>query len=518
MLSRSIFLLSSSLTLTITPVYAEHSELDYVKALAKTIQYEEQHSDAIWPGFHLNKHPIIMQFINQRRAPVYAFQFNPKNAEWKSKTIENMQVYYRPDTYFSTGGYQFAFLTVEDQLALIFGVFIVDGDSNYINREINAITSYLFKDYMRNGSHFPIASIDHAAYTYAGYNNMENVALSKLEHESVNDYLTKNDIQFLKNYLAIHQTRMKMLSPEDVKFEEALELATGTPGYVRAKTSTRSDQDYTKEALEHYPNKPSSYDSCASLTEFYKIRSCLTGNHYSFIDYAAGYALDKMAKPGWKIEAETQGMGFTSLLTQYYTMDQNEVDQRVQQAKNLYGYETKLATLQNTMKNDLESMKTQLTAYQQSPGSEVSIEVTGCGVLNHSSFDKAYTVNSKMSFYTNYKAFNLCDGKNYRMSLNYDYIPYRFTKEEHNTDHSITELNTIKLSNDTLLVINDRQETIGSFIQAGKKEKFNRLLIENNQFMVRIIGLEGSLDGSNHALKMTLSKTDTKKKNHILLD
>lgn len=504
---KSFLFFGTFLSLIHAPVYAGYSAEDHVAAMVKLIQYQEQHSNAIWSGFHMNKYPIIMQFADLS-APAYAFQFTPQNLEWKSTQIQGMQIYYRDRTFYNIEMSATNFLMVEDQNTLIFSGFSIYNPTRYSH---DAIPS-LFKEYMRNGSHFPTASFDYGAYTYTGFNNMENVALSKVEQESISDYLKKNDVESLKNYLAVHQARMKLLNNEDIKFEQALELGRGTPLYVRMKTFAKSDGEYVKEALVYYPKD---HDYCASFTDKYYIERCLTGSHYSFIDLAAGYALDKTAKSDWKTEVETQGKSFTTVLTENFPMDKNEIDARVQTTKNLYGYESKLAAIQATMKDYLVDMQAQLSTYQQLSGVDVSIEKTGCGILRGARYDKTYSLNSKANLYTNYQAFNLCDGDKYRMSLNYDYIPYRFSKEEHNADHSITEMDMMKLSNDTLLVVNDRQETIGSFVQAGKKEKFNRLLIENNQFMVRIVGLEGTLDGSNHALRMTLDKTDVAKVKHI---
>lgn len=502
-LSSSV-LLTTSLLFSISTCFAQNnlSDLKHVAELAKTIHYVDANQDKVWPNFHLTQYPIILNFIQENSYPTYAFQFTPKNSKWQRLEVENTVVYFQNNADFDTR-YSIDFMNVEDQWSLIQKIPPFERE---FKNEINALVLYLFNDYQIK-SKFSRAAIDYAAYTYDGYNNITNIALAMIERASLKDYLSNNNLEALKNYLALHSTRMTALNSDSVKFEKALELSKGTQHYVAVKSTYITDQDYINESLSYYPG---SY--CSSLNDKYNIAQCLSYSQYNFVDLALGYALDKLAISDWKKTIEATNITFSDLLSKQYPMSEAEVAQRVNDAKLNYQYDQLVAKLESTLKDYLEDMHQQQNAYEKLPGNQVSVDVTGCSSLLPNHIQKYYKLNSKTVLRTQYKARYLCDGNNYRMNVLFDYTPFVFATEQHNPDHSTTDVASFKVPSDTLLIVDGKQETVGSFIEAGKKLSFHQLLINNNQVLVRINELTGVLDGSHNSLTITLPKDRLKNK------
>jgi len=253
--SFSLVLKSCLLLGCLSTCYAQNNnnnnleDLKYVSAFAKAIQFVEANQDKVWPGFHLTQYPIILNFMKYDSTPTYALQFSPKSPEWKRLEIENMIVYYQADKNFDTQ-YIIDFMMVEGQNSLIKK--IPPGD-DFINDELNELVHYLFRDYQIRNSQFSREALDYPAYTYDGYNQISNVAFIAIERASLKDYLSNHDTESLKNYLAIHQTRLSQLNADSVRYENALELSAGTQRYAAIKSLNLSDESYAKEALSYYP-------------------------------------------------------------------------------------------------------------------------------------------------------------------------------------------------------------------------------------------------------------------------
>lgn len=496
---------SSFLLLNLSSIYAQNIDhMKYVSAFAKNIQYVEANQSEVWPKFHLTKYPIILSFIY--RHPAYAFHFTPKDPAWQNINVENMSVFYHPKIIFPTNIIT-SFMMIEDQLTLLQ---LLPPADDLIEDEIFYLLRYLFNDYQKKDSNFSQEALDYLAYNYNGFNDIDNVALANIERAILKDYLVKNNPEHLKNYLAIHNIRISLLDKDSAQYEKALELSAGTGNYAAAKSLGLKDQMYVKFALTSYP---SGYASCASLTTKYDIKDCLTKSHYNFVDLALGYALDNTIHSEWKKSvAEVKNTNFTEILNDYYPMSNIEREVRVNANKLHYEYDKLIATLNATLKEYLTNMQEARDAYNKISGFEVNTDITSCHSLEPSHYEKRYDINSTTTLITNYTARYLCDGDHYRMNITFDTTPFVFSESHHNKDHSTTDISAFKVTPETLLTIDDKQETVGSFIKAHKKTSFHQLLINNNQVMVRISGLEGNLDGTEEKLIVTLSQTNLNKK------
>lgn len=481
------WLLKSLLLLCITNAYANNVDEKYVTSVAKAIQHVNKNPSAVWPNFQLNKYAIILLLVDHsvyNYYHTYAFQFTPKDTNWEQLNFQDMHVYFRNPSGLDN---QLGFQIVEDQLAYVKGVIL---DIPEKSKDVtSALTRSLFKHYVYNASHFPQDAINLKKYIYNGFNEITNIAYINIEGAALKDYLINNDTEALKNYLAVHNTRLANLNDSSQKFEKALELSEGTASYVVLKSLNLSNKDYLDEVL----SKP----YCTFKKHQSDIIWCLTNIQYNFIDLALGYALDQVATPDWKNTVEMNGTPFSSLLNSYYPMSQSEITQRTEASKVHYQFDNITAALHKNIGDYLKDMQLQQEQYNRLEGYEITIDTRKCNTKFNDDMDEYYYLNSQLLLYTNFKARYFCDGDRYQMNVFYNYIPFVYINKNDGFE-------TFKISPNTILIIDGNQETAHSFIQGNKKKTFYRLSIQNNQMSMNISGL-GTLDGSNNKLVMTLA-------------
>lgn len=475
---RKSILNALAMTLIASTSYAELPYLDKAKAFANLIQNQEQQSQNIWPGFHINTFPIVWRM---EEVPVYAFNFKPESSAWQPTSIEGNPVYYRPK--YDLGQVYWTFMNVDGQRS-----FILQDDKS-AEKVFRDTVYFIFKDYLRQ--QLPSESAQYNAYTYTGFNHIENIALSMMEYEIIHAYLLNQDVDLIKNYLAVHQTRFKLLKEEDVQFENAIELKEGTGAYGYIKTITQTNDAYFKEALRFFPKK-----QCTTPTSYSDPKTCLLeAIRYQSIDFGLGHALQQVANNAdWTKNVES-GMNFSALLTQYYPMDTAEIVQRVAQSKSDYGYDSKIHTLQGVMTSYLDKMALALEGYKQYPGIEVDISSYSGYDLVSEWLDAVYHIDSKRTLKTNYTA--KIRSTNDKVHRKYNKVPFLYHKRGGEV---------FKMPNDTELYINGYSYTVGEFIKTGKKRIFRSVGFKNNEVDLHY-GLIGTIDASDFkSVKVTFEK------------
>src|SRR5579862_8557672 len=272
-----------SLLLCAAQVHAQFKDEEYTSLLAKTTQYIDRHRIEVWPGFRLSDYPLVMNIEGvdpSFNTHVYAFQFTPKDPSlWKELTIENMSVYLRENFYIHN---EYGFQQLDGQTVYVYPFYNMN-DVNDPKSVINIITKTLFHDYQFFHSKFPVSALNKDQYAYTGFNEIYNIAWVEIEREILKNYLLNNDIEELKNYLAVHDIRMTALSKDSRDFENALELENGTQYYAMLKSMNLNNNDTIKELLSYYSG---SY--CNALDNRSNIMYCLTERNYRFIDMVLG--------------------------------------------------------------------------------------------------------------------------------------------------------------------------------------------------------------------------------------
>jgi len=378
--------------------------------------------------------------------------------------------------------YVFRFVNSENLFDILFSV------RNLINKS--------FTYFLTGEKKFPPHILAFKKIEYDGFNQMENIEYSYLEAQALQTYLLKNDLEALKNYLAIHHTRFNLLSKNSQSYETACDLVLGIGAYIGFKALNLNDSDFIKQVTTTYDML-----SCPSYTDTQQIGFCMLLAQYYLSGPALGWALDKAQGNNWKtsINAETSP---ENLLEKIYPMNESEINQRVTKSKTDYHFALIKEKTENKLKYYLNEMKEQQNNYAKLPGAEINFDYRYCKPDKYQTkFREEFDINNNKTLFTYYNMQFECEIANGKVSIEFKYIPFFFKK------NSIVN-NEFKLPNTTTIYIDNKPEILGNIVSARKKLNFRTLKIQTDHVIINITG-SGWLNAETGQLKISPQATGT---------
>jgi len=474
-------------TLTCCNVYA--NEADGALAAIKSLNYVSKHQENVWPGFKVDTMPIFLYFEDSGHS--YAYQFTPKNAQWKRLNIDNTPIYFLGNDALNFQKNMEDFQTVDGVFGYIFNFVNYESEDDTLF-SVRHLINRRFSYYLTNESTFPRKMFSFWNADYEGFNQMENVEYTYLEVEELKNFLLKKDIESLKNYLAIHHVRHNLIDKKTADFEDTNEIRFGMGAYVGFKALNLSENDYLKQVLLTY----NTYLTCPSYETVQQIEYCISLAHYYLTGPAMGYALDKAQGNKWKAAIEKTATTPQLLLEKIYPMNDNEIAQRVAKSKSTYHFDMIKQRTETKMKYYLNEMKIQQTTYAKLPGVEFHIDYRYCSPTKYSDkFREEFNISNRKTLYTYYDMTLECNIKGSLIKINFKRIPFLIKMD--------SILNTqFKMADDTKISIDGKQEIIKNILTPSAQIRFHQLKIENPNVNIEING-NGLISESKGVLRLS---------------
>lgn len=465
-------------------------EADVTTQLAKTIKYVNQHSADIWPDLTLTDMPTIVYFPNGSDH-MYAYHYVPGRQDWKLLNIENLPVYFRDknDIDDNLKYYGINIGLFDKKPAVIFNPTNWFGGTALDN--VAEMVAWRF-DTLQYHSH--ISEADWQMYldsTYDSFNQLENIKLAYLGVDAMKDYLQTNNLDALKDYMAVEQHRLDISNKQSKSYEWARQIITGPRSYVGDKALNLSDKDYAQKVLSN-----SGYQQiCNSIASPHDIAACMLWVRDEFNNAAIGYALDKVGKEGWKKQIAYQAFPTIGTeLAMSLPMDSSEMVQRLNDAKTRYHYDQISMKVDSVMKPYLAEMAELREKDSKTPGVDLKFNDV-CFGLRAIGFGE-YLISDRLFMTKNYSYTDTCKNsdKTAKDVVTLTNVPVHY--QSYWDSFGTSFAHQFKISSDTSLIIDGKKQTAGEFVATHEVKEFKSLVIKNSEVDIEV-NEKGVIDGSN---------------------
>lgn len=494
-------------------VYADNVENNFITQFARTINYVNLRQNPIWPGYIL-KTPIIidMQSLETGNEHLYAFNYRPGNLPWKNLKLEEQDIYFLNENLINPElfNYDGRLYEVENQKCFIDAEIkeFVTEDANFYDKfTYNFARQYLLNDSQIDKSHIKELNID-----YDGFYNNENMKLVYLENIALTTSLMKSGRiadEALLDAAAIHYQRTHLQPETQAKFENTNEIFNGIPSYISWNSMNLTEIEYVKKT------HMTACRPLSSLIGMDGLIQCMLLGNPSFTSTTYGHALDrKLSSCGWKSYVESNFNTISEIMQQYYQLTPERAKKLTEDAKQkeLYNYPRIARTIDDIVNPHVKKMKQVIENYQNQPGVEFYSPWIFNYIMNtiDSMFDniEMYLVNTNTMLRTNFNGPLEVDDN--AVIINYKNLPFGYVKLAYNDNHEIdneTSWSIFKLNEQSTLIIDGNQTTIGAFAASKKIQKFNHLNIQDTYVDIEF-NIPGNLDARDGTLKLHLPQAN----------
>lgn len=339
-------------SVTLFSVEIEENEKKQVELLASTLEsFESKEVEKIWPRFDLKTIPTIIHFKNEH---IYAFGWN-SNDKWDKHPIHGQTAHFSSKDHWGlTKVMMHPGFMVEGQKAFIFGL-----NTEIKDTSIPIITFVHERFHLHQFAHFNREDEKRSGYSKEW--DEQNQIYIGMENHLLTQFLQTKDNEFLKDFLAINQTRQSLLDPASAAWEDIQQRMEGLADYVSLKT------------FEVFPLLKSFSAEAAVL----KLRQGKTGSHYSlvndaikgrhyFVGSVLGFALDH-CQADWKLQAE-KGMALRQLLARALPLSDQNIQERVKKIKNSAEYDRISQTIQSKLSEEKREIDAIVQAFDSHEG------------------------------------------------------------------------------------------------------------------------------------------------------
>jgi len=466
-----------------TSVFAEQiSEQTLINSVATSIDYSDKHGTDIWPGYKPKNLATVFIYDPNGTYPhnvsqyhLYAFDFTSKNLQWQKMNIQGKEAYYMPQNPFGIEGSEEDLLKLDGQYVLSYQSSNRD-DATEVAVDLNQERFVHFYEQQLN-------DFNPGPLTF--FKNENNLKWALLEVEALKGYLQNNDIDSLKNALAIRQYRAQFMNDEAKRYDILSEKLGGIILYASLKSANLDPQKenaYLTDRLLNDLPKISDEDRM-----FFDDLEQYSENAIGYYSGAViGLALDRSGDTQWKSSLEKNALA--SLLMSHYPMNQAEINQRAEAATQKYHFED----FSKKMDSAFAANDAGIIALQNQFATSHDVSVTLSLRVNdkyldlNASMQHEYPVSSDEHAYDQITRTVKWD--DVKFSLQYTNLPIVFEttsvkKINASDDQSIKveheSTDQFKLSADTHLVIDGKETTLGALVQTDQTIHFHQLSIDN---------------------------------------
>jgi|688.fasta_scaffold45115_3 hypothetical protein len=360
------YLLSSLFFYLLSPITGFAQDLSYEEKAVQAVNQIVKESHAtqgreVWPGFDLADCPLIVTFGNGH---VYAFNLQSQDSHWQKISIDNTPVLYSDKDYWGVcKGAMNPQFPIEGQRAYVFSL---DQNSENGEKLFEILVHERFHRYQFE--HFPMEKM---GGHYVDDLNIENLTLMHMEEMALANFLrskgdAKQQLEYLKDFASINQTRRLLLKNMSVLWEDHQQIMEGMAEYVSFKIfdvypvfKPYDGNSKLKEMLDAYTRRP-------DITE-----RAVKWRHYG-IGAAMGYGLDFLHVKGWKKEVE-KGISMAALLLKALDMSPQEMNERMAEVEVIYNYPSARQAVGQVVDGYKKAMDRLMGDYHRSEGVPVQI-------------------------------------------------------------------------------------------------------------------------------------------------
>ncbi|HRD56223.1 MAG TPA: hypothetical protein PLC42_07495 [Parachlamydiaceae bacterium] len=333
------------------------SEESFVEKIQLTVDALSSEKDLVWKKFDLLETPLVITFSNEH---IYAFGLKKNHAAWQEKKIGNSAVLFSEKDHWNLKE-----IAMQDQFLLdgqkVF-VFRIDEETNpntFVERPILVLVHELFHRYQFG--HFErLRDVGQ----YADSLNIENLALIHLEERILIDFVTAEEtdkLNILKNYMAVHQARSKIISPSSLNWEYFQQMMEGLADYASIQTFKTFPVIPGFSEKKHLFHLFSGYVHSQDPQEL-----AVKWRHYG-VGAMVGFALDFLNVQDWKERVET-GEAQGIILKEALALKDEEVFDRLELMKTLYGYDAIFLNIEQNVNDFEKKLENYLAAYEAEKG------------------------------------------------------------------------------------------------------------------------------------------------------
>ncbi|WP_058473103.1 hypothetical protein [Legionella quateirensis] len=472
-MGKIIYLLLSFLIMT-NNLFANNNELLLTRELSQSLALINSNAN-IWPKFKISSKPIIVYFSNQHH---YAYYFSPINSNWKIQSDQSFPVYFLDHDEYEIDNLSWSDGNIIDgQPSFVFGLETIKDISN------RDILHLLFHErfHIFQFEDFPVQIYNFGTYT--GFNQIENVKLTYIEDLALGEYLTNDNIEALKDYVAINQYRQKLMGDISTIYEATKENMEGIADYYGWSVAISNEAERNQAMITTYKNK------CG----IDKLIKCQLQDRYYFTGAAVGIALDNLSVGDWKDKLVKNKSFIRNQLHQYFSFSDTQISQRVNQAKERYNYAEITRPIEVAIERYKERRSKEMNSYNNQPGVKLNIERRPCNLFGMTMADENFYIDSNIQLYINQIGNSSCP--DHSIIVNYFNIPYVLKTE------NIGRIQ-VKIDNDTLLEIDGKSISAKDLSATDTAIDFNNLYLKNTVIEIEIKNRSARLDIKGNELNL----------------
>lgn len=371
------------LTILCTSLFS--SEESLIKKIHSTVTVLSSEKGHVWKDFDLLETPLVITFPNGH---VYAFGLKTNNLKWQTKQIENATFLFSDQDHWNLSqiAMQDKFL-IDGQEAFVFRIDEDKNPANFKERPILVLVHELFHRYQF--SHFEgVKDIGQ----YADGLNIENLALIHLEERILTDFIMAEEsdkLDILKNYMAIHEIRSRIINPSSLNWEYFQQMMEGLADYTSIQTFKKFQVLENFSDKHHLNHLFTGYIHSKDPQEL-----AVKWRHYG-VGAMIGFSLDFLHVENWKDRVE-KGEPQGVILKEALFLSETEKNHRIGHMKALYDYDLVFSKMEQKVNSFQEMLESYLSEYDAEDG-----------IIAHIGRPSGVNINGGGS---NYGIFHLQDG------------------------------------------------------------------------------------------------------------
>lgn len=451
-------------------------ESSAILLVAQTLNYLDK-NPSIWPGFNIDEMPIIIHFDSNPH--YYAFNFTPKDQTipWRKTTLNNRLVYVLDFDALQVKELSADYQVINGQMSYIYEIYNYD-DNSEVLYSLRALIDKRFAYYWAKESKVPERAYAYWKYVTNAFNNIDDVEYVYIEDAILKKYLLTRDTEELKNYLAVHDYRMKQLSKEEAERDNALEIRFAPGAYVSFQGLNLSKEDYLNQVLDNYTNR----FYCPALTNAQDILYCITFGHYNLVGPVLGVALNQVAGKGWQSKIISGPLSFSELLKTFFPMNESEMKVRLEKSEEDFGLSDMEKQLNKNFTTYLTNMKKQQSLYDDMPGVELIIDNRYCDLKKFiRRYDQEFVISTETNLYINMREDMACETDETVIKIVYKNMPFVYQE-------SSVLKNQVKLAPGSVMTIDGKTKTVDEWIAKDMRLDFQVLQLDGATASISVQG------------------------------
>ena len=357
----------------IYPLYSQETqeiEKEKIERLASAFyDFDSKKREQVWPHFYLLSYPAIFHF---KSGNLYAFGLKSPIA-WDTFLTHPLLVLSRLDSQDPIHQWPLhpSYL-FEEQPVFIFELTYAEDQnfawlSAFIREKFRLFQSQIFHIKKTEEGR----EVDYQNVTQLAWIELENRLLKR----AIEVPFLEKKREYLKDYIAVNQTRRQELSRESIQKEEDLQQKEGLAEYVSLKTfqilPIIPQFNFEQGLLDWQQKKTNSQLSLVQAAM--KERHC-------FVGMTLAWALDLFSQPTWKYAIQYRQFSLQQLLERALVFNSQEKEKRIADLKN----QGELAIISQDIQLKLGQEKVNLELisqhFDQQPGTLVRLGLPPCEI------------------------------------------------------------------------------------------------------------------------------------------